>query len=126
MGAICTIHGTNVEAIFAHRLCKSSHHVKMTVELDLSGTVEEHEAVICKLTQFLQKPVYVIYQMLHTIHEATIGPPIFHLLHIVQTDQIPHVNITRVLKVFRCRVQVDHLDRASLQSGCLLDDMAKS
>jgi len=124
--SIRTINSTNVHARLLNCICQPLHHVQVRVKFNLSWTVKKNKTIIRELLQFCQKPIYIIYQVLHTVDEAAIGTPVLHFLNIVKRDQISDIDVTLIFENFGCWVEITNFYCAALLLGDLLNCMTKS
>ena len=91
LSPISAVGSTQVVPSFLDGVGEASHHVQVRVKLDLPRTVKQDERIVGKLRELLHQPVNILDEMLHTVDEAAIRPPVLHLLHVVKRDQVSDV-----------------------------------
>lgn len=109
-GAVRAVHGAQVEARVGDGLGEPRHHVKVRVQLYLPWAVEQEEGVVSELVELVQQFLNMLYQVLHAVDKTTVGPEVHQLLHIIQRDHVPDVQIASILEDLCCRIQIDDLE----------------
>merc|ERR1712136_500564 len=76
------------------------------IKLNLPRTVE-YEVPFWILLKFLQKPIFVSLEVLHTIEQSTVRTQGQIFDDVLNSDQLIDINITVVGNVIICRIQID-------------------